>query len=333
MLAEPNRGRARAATVAALALALIASCREDEGQHTSVKLAIDFPDETPVYLSISGRTEDGRFYGPTLLPDPLRPLAHDRETVLLRLPDAMDGELLVLNVAGLDEQSAVRMRGNVRTEVVMHTMQSAFVSLRIGAGCTSDASSSVYCTTDAGEDDVDPVASLDASTCRDALCTDGGPIAIDASNELDASAPEPMPEPMPEPEPEPEPEPMPEEPVVTELRCENMETCDLKCPAGAHCAIDCGGARDCKPVCKNAVCEIDCGDAERCHPSCEGKAVCEITCRGESCEESRCRDDAQCLLHCAGDDCDLQCEHEEDRTECAGDAVACNHACPEAEDS
>jgi hypothetical protein len=291
--------------IALLALGLIASCSDDERAQTSVRLTIDYPQAAPVWLKINGTAADGQHYGPNLLPDPPRPLAPARETVLLELPDAMDGQVLVLIVSGLDEQRMLQMRGTVRTEVVRHTMQSAFVSLQLGIGCASDRSSSVYCTgdEDAGTPQVPEPGALEPADPIDA----GTMLEPDAAlPEPDAAAPEPEEPEEPPQEPE-EPPQEPEEPEdsIRVLRCEEGPACDLKCPGDAHCAIDCGGAKDCKPTCKNAICEIDCSGSERCQPTCEGRSVCEITCGDASCEDVRCRGEAECIVHCSGDDCEL----------------------------
>lgn len=294
-----------------LALALVASCSDDEPAQTSVRLTIAYPEAAPAWLKINGTSADGGRFGPSLLPDPPRPLAPERETVLLELPDAMDGQVLVLIVSGLDEQHKLRMRGTVRTEVVRHTMQSAFVSLQLGVGCASDRSSSVYCTDDedagmtpstGGSDDAGMPQVSEPETLAPADPSDAG-----ATPEPDAALPEPdaaAPEPE---EPEEPPEKPPEEPPdnnIRVLRCEAGHACDLKCPTDQHCAIDCGGATECKPTCKSSNCEIDCSGSERCAPTCEGRALCEITCGEASCEGVKCRGDAECVVHCTGEDCE-----------------------------
>jgi hypothetical protein len=330
---------------AVVAMTAVAFGCGEEHRATGVQLTIEYGDPAPAWLYVAGQTEDGRFHGPNLLPDPPRPLAPARETVLLDLPEGMHGEVLSLSVTGLNARRVARMRGAVRAEVIAHTIQSAFVSLTVIAACAGEQIDNRECAPedpfDAGGvpipgtiDDAGMLGSRDATTGGDGSVLDGS--VLDGSIAPDPVTPEPQPsEPAP-PGPDVPPPPMMIDAgaacsgtdCVTAMRCGAEGACDVRCPAGAHCTIDCGEAKNCHPVCSGATCAIDCRDAERCMPTCEGGADCEITCQGESCKP-RCRGASQCLVRCHGEDCELQCERDDERRTCDDEALVCNRECPD----
>lgn len=323
-----------AVSAAWLAITLLsgAGCR-DEHATTGVRLTIRY-EEPPALLHIAGTTEDGRFFGPTLLPDPPRTLAPQGETLLLALPDEMDGSVLSLNVTGLNDRRVARMHGFVRTEIVLHTIQSAFVSLVNDANAGRD-DGGVSGNDDAGSP-LEPIPELDASVADASICDTEACMAPPALP--DAGSP-PQLEDAATQEPDPPPTPDAEVPCsgtacAIPMQCGTENTCDPKCPGGESCAIACGVVDDCKPNCKNATCAVDCESATQCRPVCEGHGDCEITCRNSDCGEVNCKDDARCLLRCGEvdddeDRCDLHCAHEMDRKVCAGGVIVCNRECPE----
>lgn len=110
-----------------------------------------------------------------------------------------------------------------------------------------------------------------------------------------------------------------------QLRC-GRKTC--RCPAGMHCAIDCGGS-DCtgKIDCRAAAsCTIRCRDASCGKIEC-GPGRCSITCSGRACRSKiRCGERASCDIDCSGNACtdDIDCDDAcSCRVRCRGNA--CHH--------
>lgn len=320
---------ARAAFIAVSAawLALTLLGCSDEHAATGVRLTIRYL-EAPALLHISGTTEDGRFFGPTIVPDPRRALAPSGETVLLALPEEMDGSVLTLAVIGLNDRRSAQMRGVVRTEIVRHSVQTAFVSLAndatssdIDGGVDEEMGEPIIPPpfVDSGSDaSVGPIVDDD---------DDDAPVIVDSGTPAQPDATLQEPEPMPDPS---MPTPCAGLACATPMQCASEGACDVKCPGGELCAIQCGAATDCKPSCKNSTCSVACDTSAHCHPTCEGHADCEITCAGgEACRDITCKDDARCLLRCESADCDMRCQREMDRKVCADGVIVCNRGCPE----
>ena len=325
-------GRAR---IGVLAVLLGGMACADEHTVTGIRLTVRY-DTTPAWLHISGASDSGDFYGPTLLPDPPRPLESHRETVMLLLAPEMHGRAMSLRVVGLSSRRAAETYGSVQTEIAAGRIQSAVVWLTSRPECREGSERPTHLcghgdgpplsSGDASAPDV-PDAGLDASggvpICADASCMDASSAVADAALE----------EPPPEEEPPLEEEPPPSEPCedgscVAPNQC-SAATCEMKCSDHARCEYDCGEAEYCDSRCDNATCLTDCSSADRCRASCAGQADCEIVCGpGTDCADIKCQGASRCLLRCNDGACELRCSERRKLRDCGGGVYACNRECP-----
>lgn len=286
-------------------------CTETTGV-TGVQLTMHYGANTPDKLRVVGTTLEGRVFGPSLMPDPPRRLEANRESVMLRLPESMDGVVLAISVAGLDKDLEPQLHGTVQTEIVRNKVQTLFVLLTSDRKCPSgthlsregdcirtrdvselpnDAGHVSELPDDAGNmhRDAGMDASIDAGThdAGDASSTDAvidaGHQAADACTaELCADA-APIDPPLPDAAIEPPP------PPVMELSCDAPARCQLECPAGAECDIRCGDVEECKVICGAG---------------------------------------ARCVVECASDQCKLECAENGRANACSGNTMVCNRECP-----
>jgi hypothetical protein len=134
--------------------------------------------------------------------------------------------------------------------------------------------------------------------------------------------------------------------------CACLQSCDdgrCECRDLCTCRLDCSPSGDCEEViCDRATCTVVAPLASNLSVRCDHEASCTVdargasnalglTCRNESTCDIDCTDVSNCalecddssraVLRCAGtSSCELRCSGT--RTECAGDVVVCNRACP-----
>ena len=320
--------------LALLALAGLMACSET-ADVTGVRLTMHYGLNTPNRLRVVGTTLEGRVFGPSLMPEPARPLEPKRESVLLRLPESMAGEVLAISVAGLDKGLEPRVRGTVQTEIVRHKVQNLFVLLTADPECPTGTHLSPEgdcIRAPAVEEASDDAGNVQSGTGADASSDERNDAAADAAADVGEPTPSgadagqceeatfhdagieifPPPPPLPAPDAGPEPPSCATPPCRTTLTCsQSDETCEVECSPGASCDISCGGV-------------------EKCKPSCAAGSDCEIVCGANSeCKDIQCDADARCLLQCSGKECSLRCERGSTRASCPGNVVVCNRECPQ----
>ena len=352
--------RAARRVILSVAGLLLSGCQSAPA--TGVRLAISY-DATPDRLRLSAYVDDGRAFGPELLPDPPRPLAAGSESVLLRLTDALHGRTLELEVEGLDRRSAVMARGSRRVRVVRGMIVETALRMTAALGCGDDRMPlpDGGCAPDEGADAAtsEPSTSTDASmpdatptdaSAHDAGSSDGGCGArcMDASRPDDVAPGASVPHTG-----TADDAGCPASPSVCgDLRCcdgENSCSCpgdcgipvcgDGNCCAAAgedscKCSQDCGRdlcatlpcpvGSDCDLTCvADATCLIDCAAANTCSAQCAAFSVCNLDCTGANNCRSKCGPNSECTIQCAG-------ANNCDEIECGEDA-ACIVFCADAE--